>query len=85
MAEQKDMIAVLERIESKLILNHIFNVDWLLFPYNGKDTQDYQKEYDRTSGRPSYGNCPQCYCMGPLGNICMDCLNNMWIPNQPQL
>ena len=85
MAEQKDTIAALDRIKSELILKHMFDVDWLLFPYDGKDAQDYPGEYNRTYGRPSYGNCPRCYRMGPLGNICMDCLNSMWIPNQPQL
>jgi hypothetical protein len=85
MAEQKDTIAVLDRIESELILKRMFDVDWLLFPYDGKDAQDYPGDYDRIYACPTYGNCPRCYRMGPLGNICMDCLNNMWIVNIPHL
>ena len=84
MAEQKNTIAVLDRIESELILKRMFDVDWLLFPYDGKDAQDYPGDYDRIYACPTYGNCPRCYRMGPVGNLCNDCPNDFWIPDQAQ-
>ena len=60
------------RHHSKTALKTQFNVDWLLYPYDGKHTDNYPGCIAATQ-YPAYGNCRRCHLMGPMGERCDDC------------
>ncbi len=61
-----------QRQSSETALKTRFNVDWLLYPYDGKHTDNYPGCIAATQ-YPAYGNCRQCHLMGPMGERCNDC------------
>jgi hypothetical protein len=55
------------------VLREQFNVEWVLWTYNGSPATDYPGTWDRTDRRPTHGNCPSCYKMGPFKCRCNTC------------
>jgi hypothetical protein len=68
------------RQHSEDALMEKFDVNWILYHYDGKHIDDYPgsitRYYHPADGhkdRPTYGNCRRCHLMGPMGNQCSAC------------
>jgi len=64
---------------SENALKEKFNVSWLLYEYDGKHTDDYPGDMTAFN-HPTYGNCTRCHLMGPMGDLCYNCLpfHRLW-------
>jgi hypothetical protein len=61
------------RLVSEAVLKKRFEVELLLFSSDGFNAEAYPGEYNNFECRPVYGNCIECYRMGPLGRYCRVC------------
>mgnify|MGYP000049160002 CR=1 FL=1 len=73
MADPTHTTEAQRRLHSEDALKQRFNVNWLLFSYDGHNQEDHPGKYNMARHHPKYRNCRRCHLMGPRGKTGLEC------------